>query len=85
MRLCQNQFISVLALGLFTNDQVATGRSGGDTKKHWGGYGGGKWNNWNKPSYGNYGNYGNYNNYNPFAFYNPYAAYYNPYAAYGGA
>merc|ERR1712223_2059622 len=68
------------ALGLFTNDQVATGRSG-ETKKHWGGYGGGKWNNWNKPSYGNYGNYGNYN---PFAFYNPYAAYYNPYAAYGG-
>merc|ERR1719291_1277280 len=68
------------ALGLFTNDQAATGRSG-ETKKHWGGYGGGKWNNWNKPSYGNYGNY---NNYNPYAFYNPYAAYYNPYAAYGG-
>merc|ERR1712061_550487 len=65
------------ALGLFTNDQAATGRSG-ETKKHWGGYGGGKWNNWNKPSYGNY------NNYNPFAYYNPYAAYYNPYAAYGG-
>ena len=67
--------ISGLALGLFTNDQAASGRS--DTKKHWGGHGGwGKWNNWN--------NYGNYGNYNPFAFYNPYAAYYNPYAAYGG-
>ena len=67
--------ISGLALGLFTNDQPASGRS--DTKKHWGGHGGwGKWNNWN--------NYGNYGNYNPFAFYNPYAAYYNPYAAYGG-
>merc|ERR1711899_431680 len=70
------------ALGLFTNDQVATGRSGETEKQHLPDRrGGGKWNNWNKPSYGNYGNYGNYN---PFAFYNPYAAYYNPYAAYGG-